>query len=653
MTMGFRLKTDNRKQDKDITESSGGKHRIISIIVAIFFFGCLTFIFDKRLGLSSYVDYFESAKNVSLNATSWAISTPGDNGRETGDNESINASLISGTEREKPHISSLTGALYWTPEIYESFQNRKITILPSTPIHVEEEIGFVLPFEDHDKLVVNVNETYMFWNNGQDRLCQLLRNMTLSTSIDGTQNVPPALLNVTMDCLDHAANKQGLGQGNWVTAIYAARMAAALAGVDFKFQCTDGRRSKMQLLLPWFDQYQPAPSSRSDWPFSGTRPTQATACNSKYGSLRIDKMASQIQDNIREMAVALVGNQHISEHHPQFSSALPPLIPNVKLDNVAIHLRCGDVLGGAKRNDFGMIRFYEYKKWIPRNSTSIGILTQPFEKDRNRGKDARKADDCRVVVESLVDYIQAFAPNATISVHNGINETHPLAYARLAMANYSFTSLSSFGIFPVVGTFGEGFFQKGNRGVNPFATHIPQYLPNIHQMNAEVRGTWEMWGKSIDDLVVWFTDESNAPKEILALSNIPSEAVEPHTSMIVANSSNPKENATSIVAWSQDVYHMVKDQKDPFESPTKILVEDAHAVLRDGRLVVDVDESYLFWNEGSLKLCQLLKNITLTNSLQGTQPVPPALVNATMDCLDYAKNKEGFGQGEPACFMII
>jgi hypothetical protein len=73
----------------------------------------------------------------------------------------------------------------------------------------------------------------MFWNKGQGKLCQLLRNITLSSTIDGTNPVPSAFLNFTMDCIDHAKNKQGLGQGNWITGLYAARMATALSGVDF------------------------------------------------------------------------------------------------------------------------------------------------------------------------------------------------------------------------------------------------------------------------------------------------------------------------------------------------------------------------------------------------------------------------------------
>ena len=154
-----------------------------------------------------------------------------------------------------------------------------------------------------------------------------------------------------------------------------------------------------------------------------------------------------------------------------------------------------------------MIRFKEYKKWISPDTESIGIVTQPFEKKRNRGPDGRKAENCRLVVHALVDYLQAFAPKARITIHNGANETLPLAYARMVMANYTITSLSSFGIFPVIGTFGQGYFQKGNRGVNPFAKHVPKCLPNIHEMRAEVRSAWQMFGKPVEDLIAWFVDD--------------------------------------------------------------------------------------------------------------------------------------------------
>ncbi|MGK3758442.1 MAG: tetratricopeptide (TPR) repeat protein [Bacillariaceae sp.] len=407
--------------------------------------------------------------------------------------------------------STVNNVLVWNEEMYQTIQVQGSLPDSSRMIRVDNEAGYI---NKNGQLVVDVNETFLFWDHGQEKLCNILRNMTLASSLEATAPVPSTVLNVTMDCIDQNTElKQGLGQGNWVTAVYASRMAAYLAGVDFKFQCLDGRNSKMILLLPWFDRHQVAnPMNRTIWPYGGERPNAKEACPVKYPFLRIDKMALQIQDDLRKMAVTLVGTRDEIRWHPDVPVDAEPLIPNIQLDDVALHFRCGDVLGGANRNDFGMIRFNEYKKWIPIDTESIGILTQPFEKERNRGRDSRRADDCRTVVFALVEYLQDFAPKAKITIHNDNNETLPLAYARLVMANYAITSLSSFGIFPIVGTFGQGYFQKGNRGVNPFATYIPSILDNIHEMEADVRGTGQMKNKSVEDLVGWFVNDTAATK---------------------------------------------------------------------------------------------------------------------------------------------
>ena len=463
---------------------------------------------ESHLQIPSYPSKFDTIKRIEKEDS--VYKEPLNATKETRANEDVRSSH----GFEPPSIVSVSNTelkdkIIWNKDSFEhiktlgnKFEREKKIIL------VGNEEGYI---NGNGELIVNVNETYLFWNDGQEKLCDLLRNMTLTTSLGeyNRSEIPSTLLNATMDCIDHYEHKQGFGQGNWVTAVYASRMAAFLAGVDFHFQCLDGQTSKMTLLLPWFDKYQTATSrTESGWPFGGNRPLRKEACPPKYPFLRIDKMAYEIQDDLRKMAVSLVGTRDAIRRHPEVPVDAKPLIPDVQLDDVALHFRCGDVLGGANRNDFGMIRFNEYKKWIPNTTESIGILTQPFEKERNRGKDSGNADKCRVVVHALVDYLQEFAPNAKISIRNDINETLPLAYARLVMANYSITSLSSFGIFPIIGTFGQGYFQKGNRGVNPFAAYIPDILPNVHQMEADVRGTGKMRGKSIENLVDWFVNDT-------------------------------------------------------------------------------------------------------------------------------------------------
>lgn len=416
------------------------------------------------------------------------------------DNESNHTNLVDkGASNNNETETSLTTTMMGIP-------NRYLQYIP-----VSDTFGQVI----NNRLVVNVNHRYMFWNRGQSRLCNVLREMMNVSSLgeqtsDGIQRNPP-LLNATIDCKE-LQKEEAFGQGNWVTALYCTKIAAALARVDFQFQCSDGRDSQMKLLLPWFDGSFPAPSPDLPWPYSGTLPSENEACSDKYSAIRVDKMAHQIRDDIQKMAVTLVGARDDKRQHPSIPRNQTPLISGVVLDEVVIHFRCGDVFGGAKRNDFGMIKFTEYKKWISRDARTIGILTQPFDDKLVRAKDRGVTNSCRQATYLLVGYLRESWPNATISIHNNENETLPLAYARLAMANQSFTSLSSFGIFPVIGTFGDGYFQKGNHGVNPFATHVSDLLSNVHAMNAPVLGTGRIRNmldtKTLNETLQWFVTPS-------------------------------------------------------------------------------------------------------------------------------------------------
>lgn len=385
----------------------------------------------------------------------------------------------------------------------------------SITVQVEGKNGSIVthPTTKEERiLVVEVDETFLLGDQEKDR-CPILKTMAEVAKNESTIHPPTsALLNVTMDCtrcLKRDVYPCNLGQGNWIMSIYSARMISAYYGVDFKFQCKDGRDSAGNLLLPWFDQDQKSPNpNHIDWPFSvgrDNRPkTEDYVCNGVFGA-PIEAMALQIQDEMRKMAVILVGTQNDGIRvHPDIPPETRPLIDNVRLDDVVIHFRCGDVLGGRWRFDYGIMRFNVYKQLIPTNTSSIGIITQPFDKSSNRGLDQGREDDCRRIVYSLVDYLKGFATNARISIHNGPNETLPLAYARMVMANHSISALSSFGIFPVIGTFGEGYFQRPPKSITPFARDIPRQLHNVHEINADVLRMAHMINKSVDDLIDWF-----------------------------------------------------------------------------------------------------------------------------------------------------
>jgi hypothetical protein len=267
--------------------------------------------------------------------------------------------------------------------------------------------------------------------------------------------------------------------------------------VDLDIQCNDGLRQDLRHLISWFTWYFKAPTDFRKWPYDQPVPKERNACHNSYEALRIDTIAHEIQYDLRKLAVTVLGTRkEFGWSHPKVSENQPPLIPNVELDEVAIHFRCGDILGGAKRKDFGIIHFSEYKKWISNSSASVGIVTQPFSKGKfTRTADLAKARHCQQVVTALVDYLHGFLPNTAIRIRNDLEEPLAVTYARLVMAKQAFVSYSSFGIFPVIATFGDGYFQMGNHVVNPWAKFIPAKLANDERTSDDLLADQRSWSK--------------------------------------------------------------------------------------------------------------------------------------------------------------
>jgi hypothetical protein len=107
----------------------------------------------------------------------------------------------------------------------------------------------------------------------------------------------------------------------------------------------------------------------------------------------------------------------------------------------------------------------------------------------------------------LVKVLQAHVPSAEIRIHNDVNETLPMTYARLIMADQSFTTLSSFGIFPVIGGFGKGYFQRGHSKLNMFANHLPEYHPeSLFIMDGDFKSSGTMAHMDLQSILDWLGD---------------------------------------------------------------------------------------------------------------------------------------------------
>eukprot|EP00590_Aulacoseira_subarctica_P010587 CAMPEP_0172413918 /NCGR_PEP_ID=MMETSP1064-20121228/476_1 /TAXON_ID=202472 /ORGANISM="Aulacoseira subarctica , Strain CCAP 1002/5" /LENGTH=200 /DNA_ID=CAMNT_0013150329 /DNA_START=468 /DNA_END=1071 /DNA_ORIENTATION=- len=175
-----------------------------------------------------------------------------------------------------------------------------------------------------------------------------------------------------------------------------------------------------------------------------------------------------------------------------------------EVNDVAIHFRCGDILGGENRYDFDIVKFDEYKRQIFPEARIVGIATQPFDPDLMRPKDRSKAQNCKRLVLLLVDYLTNNFPNITVAIRNSANDTLPLTWARLIMANQTIISLSSFGIFPALGRLDKVIF-KG------FNVHIPGILNNTHLMDSPVLGSETAIRIGIDEIAKWVVEPRDVP----------------------------------------------------------------------------------------------------------------------------------------------
>jgi hypothetical protein len=348
-------------------------------------------------------------------------------------------------------------------------------------LNVQERIDFEdddddrpLPFTVSDsKFNFTVNSTRgmeTFANDFfQGNMCRHMFNTSLETPA-----TPKSVVRIRFNC-KHLFTVSIYGTGNFISAVYALRMAANVIGnVHIEYVCDDAEQEKANLILPWLTGWFPAAPERA------VIPTVQQAC-STYKTVPIGHMFSTMQWELRRMAVALVGIP--SDDHPakawaerhlndptrapfmQLSTSLddPPIYNNFELDDAVLHFRCGDLISSTHPS-FGFMKFGSYSRHLNRNTTrSIGIVTQPFGSDaqvRNYDGGMSNKQKCQRVVYAFVEHLQHEFPIAKISIRNDANETIALTFARMIMARQVVIGISSFGVFPGIATFGEAFIRK-------------------------------------------------------------------------------------------------------------------------------------------------------------------------------------------------
>lgn len=397
-----------------------------------------------------------------------------------------------------------------------------------------------------------------------ERIDQERKSITGSNTVD--EPLPTIATKISFGCQELFQNG-GYGTGNYISLLYGFRMAAQLhANVGLELHCTDAAADntavQRSLILPWLTGRFPPRPVGVESPYATTVP-MANGCG-PYSRFPTSRMAREIQYDFRRMAIGLVGvpypkhpsgafaQTHLVGVEQQEANAdgdinkidavwktnaamqAPvdqdnPVFPkgSIELDDVVIHFRCGDLMDSDHPN-FAFVRFQTYMQHISPQAKSIGILTQPFRKFTESGKNeavqTRDYDDsdtvrdrCQTVVLALVHDIQEQHPNSRISIHNGPSETIALAYARMVMANQSIAAVSTFGVFPVIASFGTGYLHRPSGGpfpngwlfdprVDEFASNVRLFDNGDYIMVKDIKNLWETQGQ--DGVLAWFRNHT-------------------------------------------------------------------------------------------------------------------------------------------------
>lgn len=144
-----------------------------------------------------------------------------------------------------------------------------------------------------------------------------------------------------------------------------------------------------------------------------------------------------------------------------------------QVDDMTIRFRCGDLL---LIGSMGFHRNIHLCRVCRPNSQGCTIhwyldpITRDSGQQRVDDREKNVVHRCKILVYSLVAYIQHFHPNVDIHVHNDRNEIIALTYARMIMARQSsITGMTSFGEFGTSATVGTGYIRSPGQWIRPIA----------------------------------------------------------------------------------------------------------------------------------------------------------------------------------------
>jgi hypothetical protein len=144
---------------------------------------------------------------------------------------------------------------------------------------------------------------------------------------------------------------------------------------------------------------------------------------------------------------------------PMIRETLRQIPPPFDIDDVTIHIRCGDILNNPYTGQYGYPSYDVYKELLaPFNS--VGLLTSSFDETKSRPIDAPHIPVCIQLVEDMAKYFRETFPHSVVTVRH--TDTVEDAFGRMIHSKQVWCNPSTFCIFPAIATTGQAFILKSS-----------------------------------------------------------------------------------------------------------------------------------------------------------------------------------------------
>lgn len=347
--------------------------------------------------------------------------------------------------------------------------------------------------QSNNTLVLRIwgNESFL-WQGAQSRLCKRVKKVRKK------QKSQPKHLHLYLKAECGEIDKRNQ-HGNFMLGLYAMKLAAEAFHADFTFRCEETERKDS--LLWWLQSKNDEASKRSnsanntisikDTLYTPSKPTIDIVCKG-MGRIGLHYASERVREDFRAVAVELLPSMQAK---------------GMVMDDVAIHLRCGDIISkvaSQKDKNYGLIHFQAYRKRIPPNAKSIGIVTAPFSDENRRKQDHGSGAICQTLALKLVEYLEFHFLHAQVNIRNDPNETIPEVVSRLVLAQHNFCVRSTFCLLPSIASFGTSYVQQG--GAAYFVGKVSKVYENVRLMDEPFLLSQEIQEKGFNATLEWLAE---------------------------------------------------------------------------------------------------------------------------------------------------